>query len=108
MLDRILAAPGIPGLIVERPVLSDLHSDKPETTPTEIPASQLNTGFRVIARQGLLLRGGPGTEFEVLTKLALNRRVFRLSAQSDWYKVDLEGDGLADGFCHSAYLVPDD
>jgi hypothetical protein len=27
-----------------------------------------------------------------------------LSAAGDWFKVDAENDGLADGFCYSAYL----
>jgi uncharacterized protein YgiM (DUF1202 family) len=59
----------------------------------------------VIARDGLTLRGGPGTGFARIRTLPHGTSVFVLQTQGDWAMVDLQGDGAADGFCFAAYLA---
>lgn len=74
----------------------------------EIPGRPA-TGFqqyRVTARRGLRLREGPGTEYDVVDSLSSGQIVTVLSTSNSWFQVDVEGDGLADGYCHSGYLVP--
>ena len=93
-------APLKPSMVPERPPISlDEHTDL-----TEIPLVQ--NRFRVIARSGLRLRAGPSTGFEVLTTLRPGQVISMLTKQGDWICADLEGDGLADGYCHGGYLVP--
>ncbi len=74
-------------------------------TPGAPPANagQLHV---VIARGALNLRSGPGTTFPVLRNLAANTVVSVVGRQGDWARVDLEGDGLADGFASLAFLQP--
>jgi hypothetical protein len=62
--------------------------------------------YRVTARRGLRLREGPGTEYDVVGSLSSRQIVTVLSTSNTWFQVDVEGDGLADGYCHSGYLVP--
>lgn len=62
--------------------------------------------LRVTARRGLRLRTGPGLGFEVLETLPTGTIVFEKSRSGDWVCIDLEGDGLADGFCHGGFLEP--
>ncbi|MCW5736398.1 MAG: M15 family metallopeptidase [Enhydrobacter sp.] len=58
----------------------------------------------VIARGGLNLRAGPGTEFTVLQTLPSGTTVFVVARHGDWAQADLQGDGLADGFVSLAFL----
>ena len=60
----------------------------------------------MIARRGLRLREGPGTEFDVIGGLDYGQEVWVLVENGDWYQIDQEGDRAADGFCHRDYLVP--
>lgn len=60
--------------------------------------------YRVIARNGLRLREGPGVEFASRRTLPSGTRVRVLSISGDWALVDLEGDGQADGHMHASYL----
>lgn len=60
--------------------------------------------FRVIARSGLKLRAGPGTNFEQIGSVAFGKEVFEISRADGWSLVDLEGDGAADGSVSSAFL----
>ena len=67
--------------------------------------------FVVIARDGLKLRSGPSLAFSVLRVLPADTQVFVLSRAGDddsWAMVDLEGDGLADGFMSFPFLRPAD
>ena len=59
----------------------------------------------VIARAGLILRGGPSREFPKIRTLPLGTPVFVLAEKNDWSQVDLQGDGAADGFCFSDFLA---
>lgn len=63
----------------------------------------------VIARGGLRLRGGPGTEFGVTTTLGEGTRITVLGfdgPRGEWARVDLEDDGLVDGHVLAAFLAP--
>lgn len=63
----------------------------------------------VIARDGLRLRSGPGLGFGVITTLASGTELTVLGhdgADDEWARVDLQTDGLADGFVFAAFLAP--
>ncbi|MGJ5175920.1 SH3 domain-containing protein [Bradyrhizobium oligotrophicum] len=65
--------------------------------------------YAVIARNGLKLRGGPGTNFasEITlpagTELTL---VEKAASNPAWARVDVQGDGLLDGYVFAAFLAP--
>ena len=63
----------------------------------------------VIARDGVKLRGGPGTNFESEQTLAFGTilTVVAVSSQDpSWVRVDLQGDGLLDGYVFASFLAP--
>ncbi len=67
--------------------------------------------YVVIARGGLKLRGGPGTNFESERTLPLGTELDVVAFDSpdrSWVNVDLEGDGVLDGFVFVAFLAPVD
>ncbi|MDN0075072.1 DUF1906 domain-containing protein [Crenobacter sp. SG2303] len=67
--------------------------------------SPLPAQMRVNARSGLRLRSGPGVEFEVSKLLPFGTLVHPLKSVGAWTAIDLQGDGIADGFVSSAYLA---
>jgi uncharacterized protein YgiM (DUF1202 family) len=97
-----LAAPPVPQVGLGRPPIAAeaLARALPMPTATALPR------YRVIARDGLRLRAGPGTEFDVLGSLSAGQTVTVLAKQGDWCQTDREGDGLADGYCHGGFLAP--
>jgi uncharacterized protein (TIGR02594 family) len=60
--------------------------------------------FRVIARPNLNLRPTPDTLGRPIGSLPTDTMVRGLDRSGDWVKVDLDGDGRADGFVHGAFL----
>jgi Bacterial SH3 domain len=67
--------------------------------------------YVVIARNGLRLRGGPGTNFDIEKTLPAGTPVNVVAVSTvdpAWVRVDLEGDGLLDGYVFGAFLAPDD
>jgi hypothetical protein len=69
-------------------------------TPAVLPAP-----LYVIARSGLRVREGPGTDFEAHPHaMPFGARVFALKKTAGWTLVDLQGDGKADGFVSSEFL----
>lgn len=60
--------------------------------------------LEVTARSGLKLRRGPGQGFTVETALPHGSLVHGMGRNGDWVKVDVEGDGLADGYMHGGFL----
>ncbi|BAV45423.1 hypothetical protein MesoLj113a_44900 [Mesorhizobium sp. 113-1-2] len=67
--------------------------------------------YQVIARSGLKLRLGPGTEFEAVETLPLGTELTVVAFESEnnaWAKVDLQGDGLLDGHVLATFLAPVD
>lgn len=63
--------------------------------------------MRVNARNGLRLRAGPGVEFDIAKLLPFGTVLYPLKSIGSWTMVDLEGDGIADGFVSGAYLTDD-
>lgn len=68
--------------------------------------------YVVMARGGLLLRGGPGTNFTPPLKTLPAGTELTVVANGGtdpaWAHVDLEGDGLLDGFVFASFLAPAD
>lgn len=62
--------------------------------------------FTVNARGGLRMRSGPGRDFPIIKLLALGSALVVLKHEGEWAQVDLEGDGVADGFVHGSFLKP--
>lgn len=62
--------------------------------------------LEVIARSGLRLRGGAGETFNVLETLPMGAVVHALRQEGNWVQVDVNGDGVADGYMASAFLKP--
>lgn len=65
--------------------------------------------YVVMARGGLKLRGGPGTNFgsEKTIPPGTELNVVETSTQdSAWVRVDLEDDGLLDGYVFASFLAP--
>jgi hypothetical protein len=66
--------------------------------------------YLVNVRTDLKLRGGPGTEFLVIKALVNETPVdvleFDDNASGRWALVDLEGDGIKDGYVFAKFLEP--
>ncbi len=60
---------------------------------------------RVNAASGLKLRSGPGTGFPALRTLGNGEIVHVLSSAESWAQVDLQGDGVADGYVSEKFLA---
>ncbi len=60
--------------------------------------------YQVNARSGLRVRSGPGTNFDVIDLLPFGHRVYVGRRQGDWVEVDLQGDGVIDGFVFASFL----
>jgi glycoside hydrolase-like protein/SH3 domain-containing protein len=60
--------------------------------------------YRVTARNGLRLREGPGTQFDIISALRPDQIVFVTSISDGWARVDIEGDGHIDGFASAGFL----
>jgi hypothetical protein len=62
-----------------------------------------------MARSGLKLRGGPGTNFDSEKTLPVGTELNVVDSDSSdpsWVHVDLEGDGLLDGYVFASFLAP--
>lgn len=77
----------------------------PRTLPPQSSPDMTGTGrFTVTARNGLNLRGGPGTDFPIVGGLPFGQEVEVLSRNGDWAKIDTLLDGIEDGYVHGAFL----
>ncbi len=76
--------------------------------PVTAQLATLPGRYKVIARSGLRLRGGPGSNFAVEMVLPLDTELDLLAldqADPNWGRVDLQGDGLLDGYVHLGFLA---
>lgn len=62
--------------------------------------------YEVIARSGLRLRGGPGTDYDASTTLVHGSIVHGFGQEGAWTKVDVNGDGVTDGFVSREFIRP--
>jgi hypothetical protein len=76
-----------------------------DDTEPDRPGTGLGERFKVIARSGLRLREGPGTQFEVIGGLRPGQIIFVVSINDGWASVDVEGDGHIDGFASAGFLA---
>lgn len=79
------------------------HEPAPEPEPVVTPPTSADV-FEVIARDGLRLRSLPSTDSDIKRSLPARSRVFVIGRADGWAQVDLQGDGLADGFMSLAFL----
>ena len=81
----------------------------PPQTLAHAPAQPITPAaeYIVVARSGLNLRGGPGSDHPAIAALPAGTHFWSASSpnSSDWVQVDLDNDGLVDGFVSSAYLA---
>jgi hypothetical protein len=75
----------------------------PSSTPAS-PTLPANDPHVVIARDGLRLRADASTQSDVIRVLPAGTRVNVLGRKEGWAQVDLQGDGLADGFVSAAFI----
>lgn len=60
--------------------------------------------YIVAARNGLRMRAGPGTVFDIIRVIAFGTPVSVLSLNGAWALVDLMNDGMLDGYMHADFL----
>jgi hypothetical protein len=80
-------------------------SSEPQVAPAAAAAAASNSHL-VIARNGLRLRAGPSQDADIIRVVPQGTRVNMLTREGLWALVDLQGDGLADGFMFSSFLTP--
>lgn len=86
----------------DRPDFGAFTIDEDVPGQGQVPAR--GERYRVIARSGLRLREGPGTQFDIIGGLQLGQIVFVVSIIDGWARVDVEGDGHIDGFASAGFL----
>ncbi|MEP0915029.1 SH3 domain-containing protein [Leptolyngbya sp. GB1-A1] len=65
--------------------------------------------FSVNARNGLNLRSGPSQDFRIIRTLSAGSIVRILDfdgTNQEWAQIDLEGDGVSDGYVFRSFLKP--
>jgi len=102
----------LPGLVRRRAAegelwLGDSAAD-PFRASTDMPqrveADEPRRAYRVTARGGLRLRGGPGLQHEVLRLLPFGTQLYVERQVDGWAAADLEGDGAVDGYVFGEFL----
>lgn len=96
--------PPAPPVPAEAPVRPPLPEDASTNDAISSTLVSLAVKARVTARDGLRLRAGPGTSFDIKTTLVSGQQVYILGQSGNWSQIDLQGDGLADGYSHSGFL----
>jgi hypothetical protein len=73
------------------------------------PVAQIgatSASMQVIARSGVRLRAGPGTNFDISQTIPFGTRLHVVKTTGDWSLVDLVGDSAVDGFVNSHFIAP--
>ena len=76
----------------------------PDDAPGSGPVGPVGERHKVVARSGLRLREGPGTQFDIVGSLRPGQIVFVALISDGWARVDMEGDGHIDGFASAGFL----
>lgn len=86
--------------------VNEVHSQSNEKMPQKIAIEleMVIEQYKVNARSGLRMRAGAGAEFDVLSVLPLNKSLYVGNYIDNWIEVDLEGDGVIDGWVYKTYL----
>lgn len=88
---------------LKKAVAAKLDKPAPASTGSVLPGR-----YKVIARDGLRLRSGPGLEHEKTALLPEGTMLTVLAFEGDrgeWARVDLQNDGLIDGFVFASFLT---
>lgn len=72
--------------------------------PQRVQADDDRPVYRVAARNGLRLRSGAGTQFDVLRMLPKDTLVHVVREHDGWAAIDCEGDGALDGWVSLDFL----
>jgi lysozyme len=87
--------------------MNEVESSLSEQMPQKIDAEpeMVVEQYKVNARSGLRMRAGAGAEFDILTTLPLGTALSIGKEIDNWVEVDLECDGIIDGWVYKTYLV---
>ncbi|MCQ8103011.1 glycoside hydrolase family protein [Methylomonas sp. SURF-2] len=102
----------LPGLVKRRAAEGQLwletdNNDEflnSDAMPQIVMADDARTVYSVVARDGLRVRGGAGTEFDIIRVLPKDSRVYVLREKDAWAAIDTEGDGAIDGWVAMDFL----
>ena len=73
--------------------------------PESDPPSDDST-YRVISRSGVNLRKGPAADYDIIQAVDCGALIFVQCIKNGWARVDLNGDGLSDGYIFAGYVEP--
>jgi hypothetical protein len=82
----------------------DSEPAAPARATAAIPPPVYRERHVVIARGGLRLRSGPGDNFGIVRSYPVGTALYVIAREGAWSQIDLEGDGIADGYMSSGFL----
>ena len=102
----------LPGLVKRRAAEGQLWLQTDDTDPflsssdmpQKIEVDDDRLTYRVTARDGLRVRSGSGTNYDVIKVLPRDTRVYVVREKDGWAAVDVEGDGILDGWVSMEFL----
>ncbi|MBB1093715.1 SH3 domain-containing protein [Rhodopseudomonas palustris] len=77
-----------------------------DVVASDLAGAETPGRYAVIARTGLKLRGGPGPDFGSEKTLPLGTELTVTQFGGAWACVDVEGDGVLDGYVFASFLAP--
>lgn len=102
----------LPGLVKRRAAEGQLWLDTDSSDaflnssdmPQQIYADDARTIYSVAARDGLRVRTGAGTQFDIQKVLPKDTQVYVIREKDGWGAIDAEGDGAIDGWVSMDFL----